>query len=724
MDDRLIYTLRITLILCQVLLFGILGNAQPTHNIQKSSGKIVVDGVLDEQVWTGKEVKGDFVVHQPIDTGKALSRTRVWMTYDDKFIYVAAECYDELDGKYVVQSLKRDFSYPKTDAFVVYLDPFNLQSNGYAFGVNPYGAQREGLVANSGRYGVTTAWDQAWFSEVRRYDDKWVVELAIPFKSIKYPPDLAQWRVNFSRNDLKRNVNSVWSAVPRNLNVASLLHTGILMWPQTPPKPGLNASFIPYLQGGARFDHEQNPKDIHDLGGAGMDIKMGIGTGLNLDLTLLPDFSQVEVDQQLIDLERFELFFPEQRKFFIENSDLFSGFGFSSNRPFFSRRIGLTNEILAGARLSGKLSKNWRIGVLDMVTRESETDTRENYLVGILQRQFGNGGTLGIIYENNFETNTLLDPDKHILGLEYNFFSRQSVWRGKAFVFNRFNTDVVVGGSKIVEGISQGAIVEHDGKRFFGKVEQEMIGAEYQTDMGFTPRNGFLRLKTYMEPKFYPKKGFIQSHGPAASIEYFLDHKELEMEERTIFAKYAFIFKNRSEFDATVYNKNIFLDRLFDPTGLGVEYLGPGWYEYNYMTASYISDFRKAFTYDIAVTLGEYYDGNRTGYSLEAGYRFTPNGSLFAVLEQNFISLPGSDVDRVLTLLGPKLEIAFNRKFYWTTFVQYNTQIDNFNINSRVQYRFLPMSDIYLVYTGNNSADWDEVKNRAFVAKIIWWMNS
>ena len=161
------------------------------------------------------------------------------MTYDDDFIYVSAVCYDDLPEKpYIIQSLKRDYSYPVSDGIGVYFDPFNDKTNGFAFTCNPFGVQREGLLANSGFFGVSTDWDNRWFVETRREAGAWKAEIAIPFKSLRYNDGVKQWRVNFSRNNLKRNEGSAWSPVPRVYNIASLLHTGLLVWDQPPKKPG------------------------------------------------------------------------------------------------------------------------------------------------------------------------------------------------------------------------------------------------------------------------------------------------------------------------------------------------------------------------------------------------------------------------------------------------------------------------------------------------------
>jgi len=327
----------------------------PTLKIRKATAPIIIDGIIDEPDWKSADVAEDFFQNFPYDSSFAITKTQVKVTYDDQNIYVAAICYDDLPGDYVVQSLKRDFSYPISDAFAVYIDPFNDKLNGFSFAVNPLGAQREGLLQGGGFFGVTTSWDNKWYSKVKRKADRWIVEMAIPFKTIRYQENNITWGINFSRNDLKRNENSSWSPVPRNFNIGSTAFTGTLIFESPPKKPGTNISIIPYAIASTDQDFSSEG-DVNQSGNSGFDAKIAVSPSLNLDITLNPDFSQVEVDRQIVNLTRFSLFFPEKRQFFVENSDLFSKFGFRQIRPFFSRNIGLNQgrimPILAGARLS------------------------------------------------------------------------------------------------------------------------------------------------------------------------------------------------------------------------------------------------------------------------------------------------------------------------------------------------------------------------------------
>jgi hypothetical protein len=323
-------------------------------NLRRTTHPITIDGIMDEQGWQEAQVATDFNMVLPMDTSAAQVRTNVKMTYDDTHLYLIAVCYHALPGRYMVESLRRDFSFGKNDNFLLFMDPFDDQTNGFSFGANAAGAQWDGLMYEGGK--VDLSWDNKWTSVVKNYEDKWIFEMAIPFKTIRYKKGITKWGINFSRLDLKTTEKSSWAPVPRQFPTASLAYSGTLNWDQPPPAAGVNVSVIPYALGGVAKNYSTGSKNNYRRD-AGVDAKIAVTSSLNLDLTVNPDFSQVDVDRQVTNLDRFELFFPERRQFFIENGDLFTNFGYQSLRPFFSRRIGLGTPIHFGARLSGKINK-------------------------------------------------------------------------------------------------------------------------------------------------------------------------------------------------------------------------------------------------------------------------------------------------------------------------------------------------------------------------------
>ncbi|HRI61757.1 MAG TPA: DUF5916 domain-containing protein, partial [Saprospiraceae bacterium] len=374
-------TLLLTCCLSTVL-FAQKKNEAYHYAIRHADSSITIDGALEEATWKTAAVATDFYMVLPMDTSFADLRTEVRMAYDERFVYISAVNFQSHPVR--IESLRRDWNFGKNDNFIFFMDPFDDQTNGFTFGANAAGAEWDGQQYEGGT--ADLSWENRWYSAVKRYPDRWIFEAAIPFKTLRYKKDITRWGINFSRNDLTTTEKSSWAPVPRQMPTASLAYTGVLDWDAPPPKAGPNVSLIPYaLGGGTKGFRPDEPFD--GRADIGLDAKVAVTSSLNLDATVNPDFSQVEVDRQVTNLDRFELFFPERRQFFLENSDLFNNLGLSNLRPFFSRRIGLNAPIRGGARLSGRLDKNWRIGVMDIQTGETDESGAPPQNFGVLTFQ-------------------------------------------------------------------------------------------------------------------------------------------------------------------------------------------------------------------------------------------------------------------------------------------------------------------------------------------------
>ena len=273
------------------------------------------------------------------------------------------------------------------------------------FGVSPLGVQMEGLLSSSGNDSdIDRNWDNKWFSATQVYEDHWTVEMAIPFKSLRFDASKIEWGINFIRNNPKDSEFHTWAPIPQQFDGIDLNYLGTLNWDAAPKKVKRNISIIPYITGGLNHDIENDEK-IKGTFNAGVEGKISLTSSLNLDLTVNPDFSQIEVDQQVTNLTRFSIFLPEKRTFFLENADIFSSFGIGPLRPFFSRKIGLNSQgetvpILFGARLSGNLNSTTRIGVLNMQTKGDDSQVAQNYSAVALHRRIGKRSLLKGIFTN------------------------------------------------------------------------------------------------------------------------------------------------------------------------------------------------------------------------------------------------------------------------------------------------------------------------------------
>lgn len=696
-------------------------------HIREASSPVIIDGVMDEIAWAEAEVASDFYMMLPMDTSKAQVRTDVRMTYDRENLYLIAINFHALPGPYMVESLRRDFAFGKNDNFLLFMDPFDDLTNGFSFGANAAGAQWDGIMYEGGK--VDLSWDNKWRSEVGNYDDKWVFEMAVPFKSIRYKKGITKWGINFSRLDLKTTEKSSWTPVPRQFPSAALAYTGNLVWDRPPPAAGPNISIIPYALGGVTRDHERNIASKSRLD-VGADVKIALTSSLNLDLTVNPDFSQVEVDRQVTNLDRFELFFPERRQFFLENGDLFANFGYAANRPFFSRRIGLGVPIQYGARLSGKINKDWRIGAMDMQTDRVDEDNRflpaQNFAVVALQRRVFARSNIGAIMINkeslaysSSDSAAGVNPYNRNLGLEYNLASANNVWTGKALFLKSF-TPGVSG-----RDFTHAANLQYNSRQWIISGLYEYIGNNYNAEVGYVPRRGFVKFNPVASRLFFPKGTIVLSHGPGFISTYYLNERLSEVTDRESILIYKISFRTQAVLTAWAAENYVKLLSPFDPTNSGLDSLATGtrhnWKSWGF---DYVSKPQSVFTYMLSMRHGGYYqEGSRFNFTADVGYRFQPYVSFLISAAYNDIHLPEPWGKRRFWLIGPRLDVTMTNKLYFTAFAQYNEQQKNVNLNTRLQWRYRPASDLFIVYTDNYFPETFHVRNRALVVKLTYWWN-
>ncbi|PHN03490.1 DUF5916 domain-containing protein [Flavilitoribacter nigricans] len=689
-------------------------------NITKAESTFQIDGQLDESAWQSAEIAGDFWRVLPIDTGLAATPTEVMMSYDDRNIYFGITCYERVPGPNIIESLRRDFSFGANDNFLIFIDTYNDQTNGFSFGASAGGAQWDGIQSNGGS--VSLDWDCKWTSAVKHYSDRWVIEMEIPLRNLQFKAGLDQWGINFSRMDVKGNEKSSWAPVPRQFPTANLAFAGTLQWDAPPPKPKLNMSLIPYVAARTSRNHETETSDPLSVD-AGIDAKISLTPSLNLDLTFNPDFSQVDVDEQVTNLDRFELFFPERRRFFLENQDLFTGFGKDGLRPFFSRRIGLQSPVRAGLRLSGKLNEKWRIGLLNMQTGAEDEIPAANFTVASLQKRIFARSNIGVFFVNKMLTGDEADiPEglndyNRVVGVDYNLASANSRWVGKFFV----HKSLAPGEND--KSLAASANLEYRTQRWQVEGNYDLVGENYLAETGFVRRTGLHRTGVGVAHKFYPKSQKIANHGPELQTEFIFD-PELNKTDNQWRAAYELVFLNRSELQLAYGRQFIRLLDPFDPTNSEGNFLDAGEaFTWNNLELSYVSDARKLLNYTFEVGYGGFFNGDRFSVEGQLNFRFQPYGSISVNLAYNDLQFPEPFEDVDFFLIGPKLDVTFTNSLFLTAFVQYNEQIDNLNTNIRLQWRYQPVSDLFIVYTDNYfPAPWN-IKNRALVAKVSYWLN-
>ncbi len=703
---------------------------------------IKIDAVLDEAPWALADPAKDFWQYFPSDDRQAKQQAEIRMLFDDKKLYVGIKVY--ASGKdYVIPSLRRDFRASGNDNISLIFDTFNDGTNAFFFGTNPYGVLREALISGGGTgvSGFDTSWDTKWIGESKIYDGYYIAEWAIPLSAFKYKEGETKWRFNSYHFDTQDNERNTWINIPQNQFIFSLAYMGDMIFEKPLGKSKSPISIIPYINTGAFKDYENNTSETpFKVGG---DAKFTIGNSMNLDLTVNPDFSQVEVDQQVTNLTRFSIALPERRQFFVENSDLFGDFGNNRDaRSFFSRRIGIAtdidgntieNDIVAGARLSGKLNNNFRVGLLNIQTAEDAENeiAATNNAVLALQHKLFSRSNLSFLFINKQATKEydfIDDEDgdddnnsyNRVIGLDYNLASKNNTWRGKYFLHKSFSPQLENG------DLSAGFLTQYNSRKYRVRINGVFVGENFKSELGFVRRTDIFKISPQFERLFWPKKGIFNQH--SFSITTFSIWKpklEFKNSDFVLLSRWQGKLRNQDELEVSMINRYAFLFDSFDPTGSddGIPLPADVSYKYTSFKVEFQSDMRKKFSYTIEPSIGQFYNGNKFSFEGVFRWRLQPYFSASAQINYDNINLPDPFPDASIWLVGPRFDVTFNKKIFWTTFVQYSNQRDNLGVNARLQWRFKPLSDLYIVYKDNYFVNEFSPRSRSLSLKLTYWLS-
>src|SRR6185503_5552001 len=472
------------------------GRAGRTLAALRGRDPIRVDGLLDEEAWGRATVAKDFTQSEPREGQPATEPTEVMVAFDDQFLYIGARMRDSDPTSEIVNDIRKDFREDDQDDFEVIIDTFRDRRNGYIFIVNPEGGRVDRQIANEGRE-INSSWDAVWDVKTQRTPEGWSAEFSIPFRTLRFDPGSDQsWGINFSRRIRRKNEVTFWAPVPRAYNLMRVSMAGDITGLQ-PGQSGRDIRIKPYLLnttlrgvGANGFDNEIN---------AGVDAKVAVTRGLTLDLTVRPDFAQVEADEQQVNLTQFAQFFPEKRESFLENSGIFYvGDAARLNRVFtpptpdddnllfFSRRIGIRDdrqplEIDAGARLTG-VAGGFGIGLINMQVHGDALTDANNYSVLRLRKNVASGSDIGVLYMQRQSTDNSSDYNR-VGGVDANirFFQRLD-----------WNSYLVVTRTPDVseEQYAARTSVNYESNSFHGKLGLMSLGEHYNNDLGFYRRLG------------------------------------------------------------------------------------------------------------------------------------------------------------------------------------------------------------------------------------------
>ncbi|MEM7381376.1 MAG: DUF5916 domain-containing protein [Bacteroidota bacterium] len=688
------------------LIFSLLSygqTAQKSFTVKHTVETIVPDGVLDEEIWKTAETAGPFQQYFPSDSIPADFQTDIRMLVSETTLYIGITQYTP-GSDYTITSLQRDFRAGGSDNISLLFDTFNDGTNAFLFGINPLGVRREALISGGGSSlrGFTTSWDVKWKGDAKIYEGYYTAELAIPLTSFKFREGETKWRFQSYRFDFQSNERSVWYKVPQNQSLINLAFMGDMHFEKPLGRSRTPLAIIPYINAISDKDFET------DLGEnnvkVGGDAKVAIGNGMNLDITINPDFSNVEVDDIFTNLTRFEISLPERRQFFIDNNDLFGSFGGSRDaNPFFSRRIGIAtdsadnsiqNRIIGGIRLSGKLNEDLRLGLLNIQTDEdldNQIASNNNMMFALQQKVFSRSN-IGLFFINrqSFKDYDFVEREEEynrVIGIDYNLASEDNVWIGKFYGHKSFQPDDSEG------NFSLGAFLGRNSRFFNVFTDWVYVDEDFSSDLGFIRRTDIVKSATSVEAVFWPKKGPVNSH----SIEFFpiitwrpgLDYQKTDHDIR---ASWGFNMRDQSEFGLEFSNRFVFLTDTFDPTGTDGATPLPAdqGYHFNSLRFAYQSNRAQVFSYELESSVGRFFNGNR--FSIEGGLalRLQPKAILSLDINYDHIELPAPFASADLWLLSPRINLTFTKSIFWSTLVQYSNQRDNLGINSRLQCRYTP----------------------------------
>jgi len=717
------------LLITGFLLCSALGFAQdknPRIYVKKINQNISLDGKLDEKVWSQADAADDFWQYFPTDSIKSPNRTSLKMLYNKEFLYLGIEA-KTIGNDYAVTSLRRDFRGSTNDNISFLFDTFSDGTNAYLFGVTPLGVMRELLVSGGGAdfSSFNSSWDIKWDARTTQIDGGYFIEIAIPFSSLKFPEGTKTWRFQTYRFDLQSQQRSIWTNVPQNQIMANLAFFGTMEFEETLGKNPTPIYFIPYVNTLFSKDFVTGTNDNVNLVGA--DAKIAVSNGLNLDVTVNPDFSNVEVDNIVTNLTRFELSLPEKRQFFIENSDLFANYGSSGQaQPFFSRRIGivrdslgnnLENRIIGGLRLNGKIGQNWRLGAMSLQSSAEEElglPSYNNAMLSIQRRVFSRSN-LGFFMVNKQSA----EDYNRVIGLDYDLATSDNTWVGKIYLHKSFEEN---SGS---DDFSTQILMNYNSRNWNFSTDWMYVGSDFEADLGFVPRKGIFKNANSAAYTIYPKNGPINTHTIALFNEnFFKPELDWKNTDESYILAYEGQLRDQSQIGLEISRNSIFLINDFDPSRGDFEPL-PGNTTYNFSQVNLIYQTNNAnlFTFQGETSYGAFFNGTKYSIRGTLGYRFQPIANISLLTSYDYINLPEPYAQTSLILISPKIDLTFTKNLFWSTLIQYSNQQENLGINSRLQWRFAPMSDFFLVYNDSYQTDLWAPKFRSVNLKLSYWLN-
>ena len=682
----------------------------------------VVDGdVLNDPAYADATAATGFRQNKPDEGQPSSDRTEVRIVYTDDTLYFGVVCYVRDPQTIIVADSRRDSSLTDTDSFQIILDTYLDQQNGFIFGTNPAGVEYDGQVTNegsgSGRMGgggggtgrpsggsqqqrgsgggFNLNWDGVWQVNAQISEIGWTAEFAIPFRTLRYPTGEVQtWAVNFQRNIRSRNEESFWAPLPRQFNLNRLSLAGELQGIVVPKQR--NLKLTPYVLGEAvRRTPEPTTTSTGDVGA---DLKYSVNPSLTLDLTYNTDFAQVEVDEQQINLDRFNLFFPEKRPFFLENAGLFSVGQPGQVEIFFSRRIGIGESgeqipIRGGGRLSGKISNNTNVGFLNMQTESvSASGTpSQNFTVARVRQDLPNRSNIGAIAVNRQATDSLAGDR----GYNRTFAVDGRLGLGQGGTITGYAAETETPGDVRRDTHAYGLAANHASEWARLNLGYTEVGPNFNPEVGFYQRRGYRRMDagifTFFRPENFMGLHELRPHVRNYTLWNFLTG---QLETQFTHIDNHWEWENGHQIHTGM---NLTMERLFEPFEIFPDVFVPaGVYEHAEAQLLAQSNQGAPFSVSVRSNVGGFFGGERVSLSPAVLMRVGETFNMQLRWNWNDIDLPGGAF--VTNLGSVRVSYSFTTRLFVQALVQYNDRADLWSSNVRFGLLSDANTGLFVVY--------------------------
>ncbi|HAU67303.1 MAG TPA: hypothetical protein DCW52_02780 [Gammaproteobacteria bacterium] len=647
-----------------------------------------------------------FTQTRPNEGAPATQRTEVFVGFTEDTLYIGVMAYDDNPGAILVTDSRRDSALDDTDSFQVIIDGLLDRQNGYVFGTNPAGIEYDAQVINEGGQGgfggrgggaggFNLNWDTTWEVEAQINEQGWSAEMAIPFTALRYGSDDAQtWGINFQRNIRRNNEESYWAPLDRNFNLNRVSEAGTMEGIEVPNQR--NLQITPYAlavqdRGGNLLSSQNNQE-------YGLDLKWGITSSLTLDATVNTDFAQVEVDDIQVNLDRFSLFFPEKRPFFLENAGQFAIGNPREVELFFSRRIGISGgaqiPIEGGGRLTGKIGNNTNIGLLRMRTEGAEGFSPQNdFSVVRVNQELGNRSAIGMMYVER-------DGDGSIIGSSSDDYNRTYAVDGR---WGIGDYTVIRGWMSQTDspGINSddtagGVALNYNDEDWSLNAGYSEVGENFNPEVGFLSRRGFRKIDAGWRYRYRPENwGNLQELRPHMNFRGYWD---FDGNQQTGYLH----VDNHWEFNSGMEihsGMNFTQEGVFEPFEIVDGVTVPvGDYEHEEVQLVYWSNQSAPFSVNFQTRIGGFFGGDRENLDSTIRYRVGEKFSSELTWSHSKIDLPVPGGDFEVDLARLRMTYSFTPSMSIQTLVQYNKRDDVVSTNLRFAWLQSANSGLYIVY--------------------------